>query len=477
MQPISPSQEDEGADSRTEDPIGTGILRRYWRDAIGRPGTGIRKVVQSLVADQATRLSDLFYAEILTDPRGERMLANGIVNQRLHASMADWIRRLFSLDASEADHFELQRMTGEIHARIGVPMDLVTRGARVIKREMSRLLVGGDFDRTALAKAIEYCNETIDLAIEMMNIAYASSAARLIRSEETYHLFFLGQNMKAERERQKTQLMEWINDLLIRSMSGPGDGQSTDGVPPKLDDSPFGVWLKHKASIIFTKEPEMARLLEHTARIEGELLPQLWSARGDARAVQPMMARISREVDVVKTLLGSMFDNLWQANEVNDQATQLLSRRYFPTAARREVELAMRNRTTFALLLLELDDLAQVRRMLGVNGSDAVMAQIAQAISDLVRAADFLFRLGDERLGALLVETDEASAVQLAESLRTTIAALTVRTPFSATYQVTVSIGIAMFDGHPDYQRVLDKAEEALAAAKSTQRDSVRLAT
>lgn len=476
MQFNPPGQENGGAESQAEGHVGIEILRQHWRDVIGRPGVGVRKAVQSLIGQQAPRLSDLFYGEIMADSRGQRMLANGIVNQRLHASMSNWIRRLFSLDASESDHFELQRVTGEIHARIGVPMDLVSRGARIIKRELSRLLVGADFDRDALAKAIEYCNETIDLAIETMNTAYASSAARLTRSEETYHLFFLGQNMKAERERQKTQLMEWINDLLIRSMSGPGEGQASEGAP-RLDDSPFGIWLKHKASIIFTKEPEMARLLEHTARIESELLPQLWAARGDARAVQPMMAQISRQVEVVKTLLSSMFDNLWQANEVNDQATQLLSRRYFPIAARREVDLAMRNRTTFAMLLLELDDLPQVRRMLGVNGGDAVMAQIAQAISDQVRAADFLFRLGDERLGALLVETDEANALLLAESLRGTIAALSVRTPFSATYQVTVSIGVAMFDGHPDYQRVVDKAEEALVAAKSTQRDSVRLAT
>ncbi len=41
-----------------------------------------------------------------------------------------------------------------------------------------------------------------------MNTTYASDTARMARSDEAYRVFFLGQNMKAERERQKAQLLE-----------------------------------------------------------------------------------------------------------------------------------------------------------------------------------------------------------------------------------------------------------------------------
>ena len=56
--------------------------------------------------------------------------------------------------------------------------------------------------RDALAEAIPYVHELIDLAIGTMNTAYASNANRMARSDEAYRLFFLSQNMKAERERR-----------------------------------------------------------------------------------------------------------------------------------------------------------------------------------------------------------------------------------------------------------------------------------
>jgi diguanylate cyclase len=48
--------------------------------------------------------------------------------------------------------------------------------------------------------------------------------------------------------------------------------------------------------------------------------------------------------------------------------------------------------------------------------------------------------------------------------------------PRNQTLQVTVSIGVATFNGHPDYQVLLRRADAALYQAKHQGRNRVELA-
>ena len=43
-------------------------------------------------------------------------------------------------------------------------------------------------------------------------------------------------------------------------------------------------------------------------------------------------------------------------------------------------------------------------------------------------------------------------------------------------WNVTASIGVAGFDGHPDYERLMARADGAMYAAKNAGRDQVTLA-
>jgi diguanylate cyclase len=42
-------------------------------------------------------------------------------------------------------------------------------------------------------------------------------------------------------------------------------------------------------------------------------------------------------------------------------------------------------------------------------------------------------------------------------------------------FNFTVSIGCALYDGHPDYQRFLDAADAALYAAKNNGRNCIQV--
>ena len=73
------------------------------------------------------------------------------------------------------------------------------------------------------------------------------------------------------------------------------------------------------------------------------------------------------------------------------------------------------------------------------------------------------------------MEADQHAAATIGESLRDQIAQLNLRTPAGLAPRLTVSIGVATFDGHPDYQRLLEQAESGLRVAKAAGGGQVRL--
>jgi diguanylate cyclase (GGDEF)-like protein len=94
-----------------------------------------------------------------------------------------------------------------------------------------------------------------------------------------------------------------------------------------------------------------------------------------------------------------------------------------------------------------------------------------------MRSIDTLGRVGGEEFVVVLPGLQEAAAVQAAERLR----ALVSNTPLAAaTEQVamSISIGVAQWDGHPEETtRLLMRADAALYKAKQGGRDRVALAS
>ena len=189
---------------------------------------------------------------------------------------------------------------------------------------------------------------------------------------------------------------------------------------------------------------------------------QRQDSHDDAREV---VAQMNRLIEEIKQLMGSMFDRYIETTDGRDSVTRLLNRRYFPAVAKREIELAQRQQSAFALLGIEIDGFDALRGALGLDGSDTVLAGVAEGLLDSVRAGDFVFRVGDARFLVLLVETSVDALPQVADGLRRQVESLRLRTASRASPSVTVSIGAALFDGHPDYQRLLDRADAALKAA------------
>ena len=422
--------------------------------------------VKSVVSDCAEDFADRFYERMLADPAMGRFLDHEIVNRRLHASMVRWLRFLFDDESSLDQVREMQRKTGEVHARIGVPHAAVTQGARVLKRAVAERMLEAVELHGATAQAVQYVYELFDLAMDTMGESAAANEARLLRSDESYRLFFLTQNLRAERERQKSQLLEWANQILVTNYWD--EPQDNDGAgDPAGSVSQFKLWVEHKALMLFEGVPELAMLRDCIHETEAELLPRLKAARASHANAKGVVSELNASVDRMKGLLGAMFDRVAQMEDGRDDVTRLLNRRYFPSIVKREIELAQAGGHPFALLALDIDRFADIRHGLGTDAADEIVSQIADEMSEIVRASDFVFRVADSQFLILLVEANDPAAMTVAEQVRARIGRMSLRTPTGISPQITVSIGIACFDGHPDYQRLLDRAELALREAQA----------
>lgn len=448
---------------------------RAWNECFAVASPEARAHVEGIVAASAGELADLFYATMLGDARAGPLLDHGIVDRRLRASMERWLRGLFCVGVPLQEILRMQRHAGEAHARIGVAIEQVARGGRVLKRAIAARIAASELARQDLAQGVEYVYELVDIALDTMNTTYASDTARMARSDEAYRVFFLGQNMKAERERQKAQLLEWANEILARYY------WQTSAAPPERPavgqpDSQFGLWLRHKASILFDGAEEIGRIEAAVARIEDDVVPRLSQARTSHEDARALVATLNRNVEEIKTLLGTMFDRLIEAENGRDAVTRLFNRRYVPLVTRREIALAQQDGTGFAMLMLDLDRFGTLRDVLGLEGSDDALSQVADALTDSVRAGDFVFRVGDNRFLVLMVEAKRDAVLATAERLRDRVGTLKIRSPVQASATLTASVGVALFDGHPDYQRMLDRADEALRAAKDAGRNRCAIA-
>ena len=436
----------------------------------------VRAQVRAIIQHEKTALAEGFYAVMLGDPDSAPYLEAATVEQRLKPSMASWVEQLLcSEDSATLAHFiTMQRHVGEVHARAEIPVNLVLRGMQWLKQTINRHLQKSSLQRDELVSAVLHVHHLFDIAFEEMSAAYVHSHDKGVRADEAFKLFASGHNMAAERERQLGAVLDWESRLFRESaIELPLRGVVC------LRASAFGLWLNHKASLVFDEKRELSAISDAIARIDEGLLPQLRSSQVTKLSLDDrriLMRSLQHEIEQIKFLLADMFDRANDLEVGRDALTQLFNRRYLPAILKREIELSRRKGLSFAVVMLDVDHFKKVNDSHGHDAGDLVLQQVATLMTNRLRSADFLFRYGGEEFLLLLTEVDEENALKVAEKLRSCIAEAVVILPAEKTLNITASLGVALSDGHPDYERIIQRADAALYEAKNTGRNRVVLA-
>lgn len=156
-----------------------------------------------------------------------------------------------------------------------------------------------------------------------------------------------------------------------------------------------------------------------------------------------------------------------QKMALEDGLTGLANRRAFDKALRSAVSSARRHDTSFALILVDVDDFKSLNDGYGHDAGDCVLQAIAGVFKENLRDEDMACRLGGDEFVIILAEPESRDAAPLvAERILDSVAAL--RCLPDCEFRAGLSLGIAEFiKGVHDPSSILKAADKALYRAKA----------
>jgi diguanylate cyclase (GGDEF)-like protein len=174
------------------------------------------------------------------------------------------------------------------------------------------------------------------------------------------------------------------------------------------------------------------------------------------------LAHATRMRDVRRTLRAEAA----QADELArvDALTGLGNRRALDEALVAAVALSARTGRPLSALVGDLDGFKQVNDRFGHSDGDRVLAEVAFALRDTVRAPDSCFRWGGDEFVVLLADAALAEAEEVAARVAAAVRGC-CRTPDGT--PVTVTFGAAEHVAGQPATRLLAIADAALLAAKA----------
>ncbi len=170
-------------------------------------------------------------------------------------------------------------------------------------------------------------------------------------------------------------------------------------------------------------------------------------ARWDATYVSPVRNEKGAVTHFVVTL-----QDITETKEQNrrleklameDTLTGLPNRTLFDDRLKQAIHQAQRNHNSFALMIMDLDRFKEINDTLGHHIGDLILREIGPRLSNVLRKADTVARMGGDEFLFLLPDADRLHSQRIASKIAAVLAA-----PFETagyTLRVGASIGIAVF--------------------------------
>lgn len=152
----------------------------------------------------------------------------------------------------------------------------------------------------------------------------------------------------------------------------------------------------------------------------------------------------------IALILGALIEQMQSAVQrisdlaATDHLTGLLNLHAFEDVLQQEHRKAERFGRPYTIVMIDIDNLAQVNELLGHEAGSQVIVSVAAAISRSIRASDVAARLGGDDFVVLLTEADAATGTSIGQRIRNNVYAGTVSVA-NRLIRANASIGIANF--------------------------------
>jgi diguanylate cyclase len=418
---------------------------------------------------------ETFYAELQGIPEIAPILQNAIVEKNLTGALGTWIRVLFqqhSLDQVET-MLARQREIGSIHANLNVNLTYVAHGISILKRELFRSVLETHEACDERVHGMLVLGELFDILQAAISEAYFSNEIMHETHELSLKIKGMSQNAAVECERLRSMLLDWFRrTLTVLYQSGDFNPESV----PTLRTSTFGQWVLYKADLLYHGLSLSKDLNHHIENIDYYLsMAATYRSQDDQPGFSRAVTDLNEAISQASWYIASVVDQVMELDTGTDPMTRLFNRRYLDTILRRQTQISMRRGLPYSLLLIDLDHFKNINDEHGHESGDLVLRQFSELLLKSVRSSDFVFRYGGEEFLVVLGNVEEQQAMTIAEKVLQICGDNLFELSNGVKVRVTCSIGIAVFNGHPDYHSLVKQADLALYEAKQAGRNRVVL--
>ena len=165
---------------------------------------------------------------------------------------------------------------------------------------------------------------------------------------------------------------------------------------------------------------------------------------------------------------------------LTDTLTGVNNRRFYDQRLQEEVGRAQRDKLVISCLFFDVDHFKQVNDSYGHNEGDMVLREVATLIRMNLRTSDVIARYGGEEFSAILNNTDNEKASEIAERIRLSIAEREYKLATGENIHVSISIGVSTIhagnyqtDVNKLGQQLVQSADKCLYQAKQSGRNRV----
>jgi diguanylate cyclase (GGDEF)-like protein len=172
-------------------------------------------------------------------------------------------------------------------------------------------------------------------------------------------------------------------------------------------------------------------------------------------------------------LAKALLFNKMEMHSLHDGLTGALRRQPFMDRVNEELKKAAVFRTSFSMLMVDIDHFKSVNDTHGHAAGDAVLARVGQILHESFYETDVVGRYGGEEFIVLLPRAETSGVFRKAEALRHRFEAEVIPSGFE-NLKITVSVGLAHYPQNGrTAEELIASADRALYRAKETGRNRV----
>ena len=159
-----------------------------------------------------------------------------------------------------------------------------------------------------------------------------------------------------------------------------------------------------------------------------------------------------------------------------DRMTGLYSHHFFEKTLDEELERARRYKSTFSLVMFDIDHFKKFNDTYGHLQGDRIIREISRQLTRSIRQVDFPARYGGEEFAVILPAVDIKGALVVAERIRKKVETFAFPSANGGSpLHVTISLGVTEFDPESAYapSEIIREADRALYQSKEKGRNRV----